>query len=140
MTAAQLLDEGVSILVQNPHLNTVKNCMNLRIAASLKWQEEEIGGLEYLQFARRNNTPIVPIGDVCHPLELLKRGYIDGKGWPKTTVEEPVIKLHRWFEGNHWYPFVDGKEVIENGVHKWNTAKLAEDAAKRYIKNNSCNS
>lgn len=98
----------------------------------MQWEREEMGGLEHVQFAYRNGTPIVPIGHCGHPLELVKRGYIDGKGWPK-EVETPNIKLSKWPDGNHWYAYVDGQEVIENGNHKWNTPDEAEKAALRYL-------
>lgn len=84
MNSRQIIEEGIAILAQRPHLATVTNICNLRIAARLKWEEEEMGGLEYIQFARRNNTPIVPCGHVCHPIELVKRGYVDCIGWPES--------------------------------------------------------
>lgn len=135
MKAREILAEGVQKISENPHLLTTRNVMNLRIAASLAWQEEEIGGLEHLQFAYRNGTPIVPPGHVGHPVELVKRGFIDGHGWKKQ--EEPKIDLFKWPDGNHWYASVDGTEVNEflglSEIKKWNSAQDAEDAAKRFI-------
>ena len=83
MTATQILDEGVRRMAKDPSLATQANVVNLRIAAGLKWQQEEMGGVEHVQFAYRNRTPIVPPGHCCHPVELVKRGYVDGQGWPK---------------------------------------------------------
>ena len=131
MNAHQIIEEGVAILAQRPDMATMTNICNLRIAARLKWEQEEMGGLEHVQFAVRNNTPIVPPGHVCHPTELVKRGYVDGSGWPK-DANKPNIKLSKWPDGNHWYAYVDGREVIENGVQKWNTPQQAEAAAKRF--------
>ena len=91
-----------------------------------------MGGLEYVQFAYRNNTPIVPPNHVCHPIELVKRGYVDGKGWP-TTPQLPKIKLFTWPNGKHWYAYVNDVEVMENGQIKWNTPQEAEQAAQRFL-------
>lgn len=132
MTSREILAEGVAILTQRPGMATLENICNLRIAARLKWEQEEMGGLEHVQFSVRNNTPIVPPGHVGHPIELVKRGYVDGTGWPKASG--PSIKLHKWPDGNHWYASVDGVEVIEDGVMKWNTSADAEAAAKRFEK------
>jgi hypothetical protein len=134
MSAREIMAEGISIFAANPDMLTVKNLCSLRMAASLMWQQEEMGGLEHVQFAYRNNTPIVPPGHCGHPLELVKRGFIDGRGWPEKS-DKPKIHLHKWPDGNHWYPSVDGVAVIEDGRSKWNTAQQAEDAAKRFIAN-----
>lgn len=133
MNSHEMLQEGVDIFFQCPEMVTMQNVCNLRIAARLKWEQEEMGGLEYVQFAYRNNTPIVPIEHECHPIELMKRGYVDGVGWPEEKIK-PNIKISKWFEGNHFYAFVDGNTVTINGEHKWNTAQQAEDAAHEYIK------
>lgn len=132
MTSREILAEGLKILAGNPDMFTMQNFANLRHAARLKWEQEEMGGIEHVQFAYRNNTPIVPPGHCGHPIELVKRGYIDGKGWP-TEGEKPKIDLFKWPDGNHWYASVDGVEVVENGCNKWNTAQDAEDAAKRAL-------
>jgi len=131
MNAAQLLSEGLERIAENPALATETNVLNLRIAARLKWEQEEMGGIEHVQFAYRNNTPIVPMGHCGHPIELVKRGYIDGLGWPKDR--KPKVNLFKWPDGNHWYASVDGETVTENGSDKWNSAQEAEDAAKRWI-------
>lgn len=68
-----------------PHAKNVTDVNNIRIAARLRWEQKEMGGLEHVQFAYRNSTPIVPVGHCCHPFELVKRGYIDGSGWPKAA-------------------------------------------------------
>ncbi len=130
MSSREILAEGMNILAGNPDMMTMQNICNLRIAARLKWEQEEMEGLEHVQFAYRNNTPIVPPGHCGHPLELVKRGFVDGIGWQKDTA--PKIKLSKWPDGNHWYVFVDGVEVIENGCQKWNTPHEAEAAAERY--------
>lgn len=129
MTAREILSEGAAILSQCPGLATKQNVVNIRYAARLKWEQEEMGGLEHVQFAYRNGTPIVPLGDCCHPMELVKRGFVDGKGWPRQTSSK--IHLFKWPDGNHWYASVEGKDVVEFGRGKWNTAQQAEDAAKR---------
>lgn len=83
MTSSEILDHGLSMFIAQPRLVTRTNIMNLRVAASLAWQQEEMGGIEHFRFALRNGTPVVPPGHCCHPVELVKRGYVDGKGWPK---------------------------------------------------------
>lgn len=60
-----------------------KDVLNMRMACRIKWEQQEMGGIEHVQFAYRNSTPIVPPGHPGHPLELVKRGYIDGQGWPE---------------------------------------------------------
>ena len=132
MNSRELLSEGLSIIAQQPQLATLQNLTNVRIAARLKWEQEEMGGIEHVQFAYRNGTPIVPIGHCGHPLELVKRGFVDGVGWPD-NAHKPNIKLSRWPDGNHWYAFVDGDEVTEGSEQKWNTPEEAEAAAKRFI-------
>jgi len=133
MNAHQLIAEGAAILAKRPELATTVNVLNLLIAGRIKWEQEEMGGLEHVQFAMRNNTPIVPPGHVCHPTELVKRGYIDGKGWPKDADKTNAIRIVKQLYGNHYYAYVDDKEVYENDVQKWNTAQDAEAAAKRFI-------
>jgi hypothetical protein len=133
MSARDILHTGIEMFADNPELLTVKNALALRMAASLKWQQEEMGGVEHAQFAYRNDTPIVPPTHECHPINLVKRGFIDGEGWPKKD-NKPNIKLFRWPDGKHWYASIDGKDVSENGRVKWNTAQQAEDAALRFAK------
>lgn len=133
MTSREIITEGMNIFSNNTNMLTMSNICNLRIAARLKWEQEEMGGLEHVQFASRNNTPIVPPGHCGHPVELVKCGFVDGKGWPEATKSD--IKLFKWPDGNHWYASVDGVEVIENGIQKWNTPQQAEDAAKRFCAN-----
>lgn len=133
MTSREIIEKGMSKFAEDPSLLTKKNIFNLRIATRLVWEQEEMGGLGHVQFAYRNDTPIVPLGHECHPLELIKRGYIDGKGWPKDN--RPKIKIFKWPDGNHYYAYVDGKEVIHNGSQKWNTPKEATDAAEAFLKN-----
>ena len=66
-----------------PAARTMQDVVNIRIAGRLAWEVHEMGGQEHVDFAYRNGTPIVPMGHCCHPIELVKRGYVDGKGWPK---------------------------------------------------------
>lgn len=87
MTSRQIINTGINIFVKKPHLLTKTNAMNLRLAARFIWEQEEMGGLEHVQFAYRNGTSIVPIGHECHPLKLVERGFIDGKGWPDKPFE-----------------------------------------------------
>lgn len=131
ISARELLTEGIRIFAHRQEMATKTNILNLRIAARLKWEQEEMGGIEHVQFAVRNNTPIVPPGHCAHPVELVKRGYIDGIGWPQEAGKTD-IKLSKWSDGNHWYAYVNGEEVIENGAQKWNTPEEAESAAKRF--------
>ena len=83
MNAAQILETGLAMISKNPRLATQKNINSVRIAASLKWQQEEMGGIEHVQFSYRNGTPIVPPDHCAHPINLVRRGFIDGQGWPK---------------------------------------------------------
>ena len=129
MNSRHILNTGLNLIDADARLDTPWNIMNVGLACRMKWEVEEMGGIEHVQFAHRNRTPIVPPGHCGHPIELLKRGFIDGKGWPEKTG--PDIKLFKWPDGNHWYAYVNGKEVIENGRQKWNTAKQAEEAANR---------
>jgi hypothetical protein len=131
MTSHEILDTGSALLAQRPHMATPTNVANLLLAAALTHHREEMGGLEHVQFAYRNDTPIVPPGHECHPVELVKRGYVDGVGWPK--VPKPKVHLFRWPDGQHWYASVEGKDVVEDGRVKWNTQQEAEDAANRAI-------
>jgi len=127
MLARELLHEGAAIIGRSPRMATINNKLNILTAARFKWQQEEMGGAEHVQFALRNNTPIVPLGHAAHPIELVRKGFVDGKGW--TT--KPKISISKWPNGQHWYAYVDGREVIENGVQKWNTPAEAEEAALR---------
>jgi len=45
-----------------PYAKTFQDMVNLRMAGRLAWEEKEMGGIEHVMFARRNDTPIVPIG------------------------------------------------------------------------------
>lgn len=135
MTAREILDRGFRILETNPATRTRQNVVNIRIAARFAWEREEMGGKEHLDFAYRNGTPIVPPGHCGHPLELVKRGYVDGKGWPDKTPG-PDLKFFRWPNGKHWYATADGVDVFEGGNQKWNTMQDAEAAAKRFAKKN----
>lgn len=134
MNSREILEEGVKLMVADPGLQTFQNMMNVRIAARLTWELEEMGGAEHVQFAYRNRTPIVPLGHCCHPLELVKRGFVDGVGWPKPGEETPRVKLHKWPDGNHWYAYVDGEDVVIDGEQKWNTSEEAQEAAREFIK------
>lgn len=131
MTSREILAQGLNILSDGSVEASVENIWKVRIAASLAWQREEMGGIEHVQFAYRNDTPIVPFGHECHPTELIRRGFIDGKGWPEQS-DAPKITLSKWPDGNHWYAYVDGEEVIEGDKQKWNTQEQAMDAAKRF--------
>jgi len=47
---------------------------------------------------------------------------------------ESRIKVSKWPNGNHFYAHVDNIDVVdERGNIKWNTAKLAEKAAKKFM-------
>ncbi len=130
----RLLHETLRLLDNPPEVPERQifnlDTMNIQIAARASWQMKEMGGLEHVQFAFRNDTPIVPPGHPAHPIELVKRGFIDGRGWAVST--EPKITLHQWPLGNHWYAKVDGVDVEVDGQSKWNTQTAAYDAAKRF--------
>lgn len=132
MTSREIIETGLGIFTECPEMMTKTNFLNLQLAARLKWEQEEMGGLEHVQFAHRNGTPIVPPGHCGHPTDLVKRGFVDGVGWTKKP--EPKVNIFKYFEGNHYYVTVDGVDVIENGRVKFNTPKEAEEAAKRYLK------
>lgn len=133
MTAREILGTGVALMVDNPTLQTAANRTNLCIAARLKWEQEEMGGLAHVQFAYRNGTPIVPPGHCGHPVELVSRGYVDGKGWPKET--DPLkgrIFVSRWQTGTHFYAKLDGEDVTgPDGREKWDTWDEAYEAARQ---------
>ena len=116
---------------------TLTDNFNIRIAGRLAWERKEMGGIEFVQFAHRNNTPIVPFGHCGHPVELLKRGYIDGKGWPKNTIPtwENRIKLSKWPDGDHWYAhFENGEDITDkDGNQKWDTQDEAMKASKWWM-------
>lgn len=115
-----------------PSATNMKDHCNIRMAARFAWERKEMGGAEHVQFAYRNRTPIVPVGHCCHPIELVKRGFIDGIGWP--SHREGRIKLFKWPDGCHWYASIDGNDVQdENGNVKWNTQEQAMNAAKRKL-------
>lgn len=119
-------------MVALPNARTLTDHCNIRIAGRFAWQEKEMGGIEHVQFAYRNDTPIVPPGHCGHPLELVKRGFIDGKGWPDR--KEDRIKLFKWPDGSHWYATIDGIDVQdEDGNVKWNTQQAALQAAKKKL-------
>jgi hypothetical protein len=129
-------DEILDLCVEHlPLANNLTDLNNIRMAGRFAWEQKEMGGLEYVQFAYRNNTPIVPPGHCGHPLELVKRGFIDGEGWPKEKTIENRIKLFRWFEGKHWYAKIDGEiDVVDKrGNQKWNTSEQAMKEAKEFI-------
>lgn len=107
--------------------------LNIRMAARLAWEQKELGGLEHWQFAYRNNTPIVPVGHCCHPIELVKRGFVDGKGWPKVQCELDKVKYFKWLDGNHWYASYEGKDIVHKGLVKWNSQQQAEKNAKEWL-------
>lgn len=110
---------------------TLTDICNLRMAARFAWQIKEMGGLEHVQFAYRNNTPIVPPGHCGHPTQLISRGFVDGIGWERSG---PKIKTFRWPDGNHYYATVDGKDVVDEwGEQKWNSEAEAVAAAKMFI-------
>jgi len=132
MTSREIIADGMNIFAGNPDLLTMQNLCNLRMAARLKWEQEEMGGIEHVQFAYRNGTPIVPPGDCGHPLELVRRGFVNGVGWPK-ELRQPKIALFKWPDGNHWYATVDGIDVTDGGAVKWNTQQEAISAANSFI-------
>lgn len=126
-------DEVIDLCMEHlPHAQTFTDQCNIRIAARLAWEQKEMGGIEWAQFAHRNNTPIVPMGHCCHPIELLKRGFKDGTGWP---ARSPKINLFRWPDGKHWYATLeDGSDVQdEQGNVKWDTQAEAIRAADRML-------
>lgn len=122
-----------------PIAKNLQDLTNIKIAARLSWERKEMGGLEHVQFAYRNNTGIVPIGHSCHPIELLKRGYIDGVGWEKENKKTALSRVNylKWPTGDHWYASIDGIDITDkNGdelIIKWNYREDAEKAAKKFI-------
>ena len=60
-----------------------RDILNIMLAARIAWEEKEMGGIEHVQFSYRNGSPIVPFGHCGHPTELVKRGFVDRKGWPQ---------------------------------------------------------
>lgn len=127
-------DEIMEMCMEHvPYAKTFQDMVNLRMAGRLAWEEKEMGGIEHVMFARRNDTPIVPIGHCGHPLELVKRGFVDGHGWKVKTMEER-IKLFKWPDGNHWYATIDGMDVVdERQNQKWNTPEKAMTESKKFI-------
>jgi hypothetical protein len=56
-------DEVMDLCMEHlPLAQTMQDVVNIRIAGRFAWQEKEMGGIEHVQFAYRNNTPIVPPG------------------------------------------------------------------------------
>lgn len=133
LTSKEIIQRGLSMLAENPDLGTLQNIVNLRMAARLTWEKEEMGGLEHVQFAHRNGTPIVPVGHCCHPLELVKRGFVDGVGWGEKS-ELSRISVTRWPEGAHWYATVDGEDVVIDGVRKWISYQRALESAQAFMR------
>lgn len=132
-------DEILALCME--HLPCAKNMQdftNIRIAGRLAWEQKEMGGIEHVQFSHRNNTPIVPLGHCCHPVELVKRGYIDGHGWPKDGAKPAIrrVEYFKWPDGFHWYATLDGKEITSGKIVKFNSQQQAEDAAKEHIERN----
>jgi len=111
------------------------NVQNLSIAMRLAWEKKELGSIEAWQFAHRNGTPIVPVGDCCHPFELVKRGYIDGFGWPDKPegvreLERKGITVTRWQDGTHYYAKINGADVRNRkGTFQFDTYGEAIEAA-----------
>lgn len=128
-------DEVIDLCWRNlPRATNLRDQTNVRIAARLAWEEKELGGIEHVQFAYRNGTPIVPPGDCCHPVELVKRGYIDGQGWPakpKDTLGR--VNYFKWPDGAHWYASIDGVDITDGRKVKFDSQPEAERAAKRFI-------
>jgi hypothetical protein len=135
-TARQSPEEIMALCMEMlPFARTFTDAANIRIAGRMAWEEKEMGGIEHVQFAHRNNTPIVPQGHCCHPLELVKRGFIDGHGWPKAKPATALdrVEYFKWQDGNHWYARVDGRDVVVNGAVKWNTREQAQEAARKFM-------
>jgi len=128
-------DEVMDLCMEHlPLAQTMQDVVNIRIAGRFAWQEKEMGGIEHVQFAYRNNTPIVPPGHCGHPLELVKRGFIDGQGWPKEKTFHDRVKLFKWPDGNHWYVTLDDNDVQVDGECKWNSQTEAMSAAEKFSK------
>lgn len=53
--------------------------------------------------------------------------------FPEYTAKD--IKVTRWPGGKHYYAKIGGVEVEINGKTKWNTAKMAETEAKKFLRN-----
>ena len=118
-----------------PSARTTEDIMSIRVAARFSWMRKEMGGMEHVLFAHRNNTPIVPFGHECHPVELVKRGFVDGIGW--VTQKKPAserVKYTQWPCGKHWYAALDGKDIGVNSVYKWSTREAAEKAVGIWLK------
>lgn len=107
--------------------------LNLRLVGRLAWERKEMGGEEHVQFAYRNGTPIVPPGHSCHPVELVKRSYVDGKGWPERKAAIDRVHYFQWPDGEHWYASVAGRDITEGRQVKWDSRSAAQSAAERFI-------
>lgn len=114
---------------------TVADVANIRMAARFAWERKEMGGEEHWLFAHRNGTPIVPPGHECHPIELVKRGYVDGKGWPKPVSDATMarVRYFRWPDGEHFYASIDGIDITDGARVKFNSQPEAEAAARKFI-------
>jgi hypothetical protein len=45
-------------------------------------------------------------------------------------------EVYKWAQGRHWYAKVGGKDVVIDGKQCWKTVKDAEDAVKKFAKEN----
>lgn len=101
--------------------------LQIRTAARFAWMRKEMGGQEYVDFAHKHNTPIVPPNHPGHPLNLIKNG------WKPKSENGADIRISRWPDGTHFYATVNGEDVQdENGNVKWDTYELAQENAIKY--------
>ncbi len=112
--------------------------LQIRTAGRFVWERLEMGGFEYVQFAYKYGTPIVPPDHCGHPINLLKRG------WKPKEIEDVSFNIYRWPDGNHFYAkiscykdvnkrFFEEIDVQEkNGNVKWDTYELAHLACIEY--------
>lgn len=85
-----------------------------------------MGGEQWARFAFDNGTPIVPLDHVCHPRQIIARGYQGTRPLAKR------VSISQWPIGTHYYAQLDGETVIDEcGREKWNTHKAAWEAAER---------
>lgn len=119
---------------------------NVGMAGRMAWEKKELGSDEAWLFAHRNGTPIVPPGHCGHPDELVKRGFIDGFGWPdkKPYYQDTLTKLgihiiepNPSYGGKHFYLKVNGVDAknADGRLFKCNTYEEAKREGLRRVGN-----